>query len=309
MRPHCGVPALAVITVGAGRGTPASLSHPTVTRVPLAEPAIRSRFQAEPGTSVTRAVRAAVDSRLPSFARMGRVSRIASCSRDERWWTAGRTRTEASRRRIRLLRTHTCGELRREHVGQEVTLCGWVDSYRDHGGALFIDLRDRYGKTQVVFAPEGGDGAWWNRHERLRSEDVVRVTRQGRPAARGNRQSEAGHRRDRAALQPQLEVLNKSKTPPFHAGPAGLARRGPAAEAPLSRPRRREPMQRTLVLRSRMIKIMRDYFEEHGFIDVETPMLGRSTPEGARDYLVPSRIAARLLLRACRSRRSFTSRS
>lgn len=186
-----------------------------------------------------------------------------------------------------MFRTHTCGQLRPSHLDQEVTLCGWVDSTRDHGGAVFVDLRDRYGKVQVVFAPEGGKSLV-DEASRLRSEDVIRVT--GRVAARPegtvNPKLATGEIEVRCR---QLEVLNKSKTPPFTPSQTDL----PAEDLRL-RYRyldlRREPMQRTLLLRNRIIKIMRDYFDEHGFIDVETPILGRSTPEGARDYLVPSRI-------------------
>ena len=185
------------------------------------------------------------------------------------------------------MRTHTCGELRREHVGQEVTLCGWLDSARDHGGAVFVDLRDRYGKSQVVFAPEGGPDLV-EQASRLRSEDVLCVSGKValRPEGTANPRLATGEVELRCH---KLVVLNRSKTPPFTPGQADL----PNEDLRLKHrylDLRREPMQRTLLLRSRMIKAMRDYFDAHGFIDVETPILGRSTPEGARDYLVPSRI-------------------
>ena len=186
-----------------------------------------------------------------------------------------------------LLRTHTCGELRLEHVGQEVTLCGWVDTYRDHSGVLFIDLRDRYGKTQVVFAPEGGDETLQS-VKSLRSEYVVLV--RGK-VARGPREPinpklDTGEIEVRAA---HLEILNRSLTPPFQ--PTGKDLPGEDLRLKYRYIDLRRPeMQRTMLLRHRMIKIMRDYFDDLGFIDVETPMLGRSTPEGARDYLVPSRV-------------------
>jgi aspartyl-tRNA synthetase len=186
-----------------------------------------------------------------------------------------------------VLRTHTCGELRASDVGREVTLCGWVDSYRDHGGQLFMDLRDRYGKTQVVFTPESGSEPL-EASKSLRSEYVVRV-RGGvarRPEGTANLKLATGEVEVRAN---HLEVLNRSATPPFHPDDLDL----PGEDLRL-RYRyvdlRRPTMQQTLVLRHRMIKIMRDYFDEQGFIEVETPMLGRSTPEGARDYLVPSRV-------------------
>ncbi|MGE3780483.1 MAG: aspartate--tRNA ligase, partial [Pirellulaceae bacterium] len=186
-----------------------------------------------------------------------------------------------------MLRTHTCGELRAASVGQDVTLCGWVDTSRDHGGAVFVDLRDRYGKTQVVFAPEGGADLV-EQGKKLRSEDVIRVTGRiaHRPAGTTNTKLATGEIELRVV---QLQVLNKAKTPPFTPGQQDL----PGEDIRLKYrylDLRRDAMQRTLLLRSQVIKRMRDYFEEHRFIDVETPILGRSTPEGARDYLVPSRV-------------------
>ena len=185
-----------------------------------------------------------------------------------------------------MLRTHTCGELRAEHIGQEVTLCGWVDSYRDHGG-LFVDLRDRYGKTQVVFGPESGDEIC-EMARTLRSEYVIRVTGKvaRRPEGTINPKLDTGEIEVRCK---RLEILNKSATPPFPPTQTDL----PGEDLRLKYryvDLRRPKMQQTLFLRHRMIKIMRDYFAEQDFIDVETPMLGRSTPEGARDYLVPSRV-------------------
>jgi len=188
-----------------------------------------------------------------------------------------------------LLRSHTCGELRAEHVGQEVTICGWVDTTRDHGGMVFLDLRDRYGKTQVVAAPESGEECI-KLARRIRGEDVVLVV--GRVAHRiegtVNTKLATGQIELRAI---RIEILNKCQTPPFTPTQLEL----PAEDLRLKYrylDLRRPAMQQTLVLRSRIIKTMRDYFEEHGFIDVETPVLGRSTPEGARDYLVPSRLHA-----------------
>ncbi len=186
-----------------------------------------------------------------------------------------------------MLRSHTCGEMRLSHVGQQATLCGWVDSYRDHGGTIFVDLRDRYGKTQVVFGPEGGESQLAQARS-LRSEDVIQVTGKvsARPAGTVNPKLETGEIELRSQ---QVQLLNKCHTPPFTPTQADL----PAEDLRLRHrylDLRRPAMQRTLVLRSRVIKAMRDYFEEHGFIDVETPVLGRSTPEGARDYLVPSRV-------------------
>ncbi len=186
-----------------------------------------------------------------------------------------------------MLRSHTCGQLRSGDIGQQVTLCGWVDSTRDYGGMIFIDLRDRYGKTQVVVTPDSGQ-ANLEIAQRLRGEDVVlfegSVT--GRLEGKGNEKLSTGDIEVRAI---KVQLLNRCKTPPFFPNQEEL----PGEDLRL-RYRyidlRREQMQRTLVLRSQVIKSMRDYFANHDFIDVETPILGRSTPEGARDYLVPSRV-------------------
>lgn len=186
-----------------------------------------------------------------------------------------------------MLRTHTCGELNQAHIGREVTLCGWVDTCRDHSGVLFVDLRDRYGRTQIVFGPEGGKENI-ARARSLRSEYVVSITGQVAPRPEGtvNPKLPTGAIEVRAS---RLEIVNPSLTPPFQPSQKDL----PGEDLRLKHrylDLRRQEMQRTMVLRHRMIKLMRDYFDELGFIDVETPILGRSTPEGARDYLVPSRI-------------------
>lgn len=186
-----------------------------------------------------------------------------------------------------MLRTHTCGQLRAEHIGQTVTLCGWVESKRDHGGAVFIDLRDRYGITQVVVGPESGK-EMVDKAGRLSNESCIKVA--GAVAARlegkKNDKLTTGEIELRAE---QVELLNACENPPFVPGQQEL----PGEDMRL-RYRyldlRRAAMQRSMVLRSQIIKIMRDYFAENDFIDVETPILGRSTPEGARDYLVPSRV-------------------
>ncbi len=188
-----------------------------------------------------------------------------------------------------MLRTHTCGQLRREHVDQTVTLCGWVDSRRDHGGLIFIDLRDRYGKIQVVFDPS--KSASTELHDlagTLRNEDVLRVS--GTVVRRSekdvNPKLPTGEIDVRAL---ELKVLNKSRTPPFEPGttdPPNEELRLRYRFIDLRRPR----LQELMLFRHRVTKLVRDYFDEHGFLDIETPMLGRSTPEGARDYLVPSRV-------------------
>ena len=174
-----------------------------------------------------------------------------------------------------------------EHVGQRVTLAGWVDSYRDHAGVLFVDLRDRYGKTQVVFSPEGPPELV-AAAKMLRPEYVVAVTGTvvRRPEGTENPKLPTGEIELRAEA---IRILNRSRTPPFYPSSRDL----PGEEVRLKYrylDLRRPEMQRNLILRHRMIKIIRDYFDELGFIEVETPMLGKSTPEGARDYLVPSRI-------------------
>jgi len=186
-----------------------------------------------------------------------------------------------------LLRTHTCGELRPEHIGHQVTLCGWVDTYRDHSGVFFIDLRDRYGKTQVVFAPEAGSEIL-QAAKTLRSEFVVLVRGRvaKRPEGTVNPKLDTGQVELRAE---HLEILNRSLTPPIQ--PTGKDLPGEDVRLKYRYIDLRRPeMQRTMLLRNRMIKIIRDYCDALGFIDFETPMLGRSTPEGARDYLVPSRV-------------------
>ena len=186
-----------------------------------------------------------------------------------------------------MLRTHTCGQLRAENVGQEVTLCGWVDTARDHGGTLFIDLRDRYGKTQVVFAPEAGQ-AILDESRKLRTEDVILVTGKIAPRPEGTKNAKLGTGEIELRVK-KLELLNKCHNAPF----LPTAMELPGEDLRLTYrylDLRRPEMQRTLKLRNDIILEMRNYFAEHDFVDVETPILGRSTPEGARDYLVPSRV-------------------
>ncbi len=190
------------------------------------------------------------------------------------------------------LRTHTCGELRKEHIGQAVSLAGWVNNYRDHGGVIFIDLRDREGVTQSVFHPEAAQAH--TLADKLRHEDVVQITgsviervdEQGKSLA--NPKLSTGEIEVNAS---DLVILNKSQTPPFTPSDAS----GVGEEIRL-RYRyldlRRPKMQQILRTRHRVAKIMRDYFDENGFYEIETPFLCKSTPEGARDYLVPSRLNA-----------------
>ncbi|HZX67760.1 MAG TPA: aspartate--tRNA ligase, partial [Candidatus Elarobacter sp.] len=180
----------------------------------------------------------------------------------------------------------SCGELTAADVGRDVELNGWVHRRRDHGGLIFIDVRDRDGLTQVTFDPSMDDV--FKCAETLRSEFVVRVrgTVRRRPAGTENAKLATG---DVEVPVDQLEILNESKTPPFVVS----AEEEPGQEVRL-RYRyldlRRPRMQRNLTLRHRIVKAMRDYFDDHGFIEIETPSLIKSTPEGARDYLVPSRV-------------------
>jgi len=162
-----------------------------------------------------------------------------------------------------------------------------VDSYRDHGGTLFIDLRDRYGKTQIVFGPESG-AENQELARVLRSEWVIKVT--GRVAHRPEGTTNPKLSTGEVEVHPsKTQVLNKSQTPPLQPG----AKEAPGEDLRLKYrylDLRRPEMQQTMLLRHQIIRGMRTYFDRHGFLDVETPMLGRSTPEGARDYLVPSRV-------------------
>jgi aspartyl-tRNA synthetase len=186
-----------------------------------------------------------------------------------------------------VLRTHTCGELRETNVGETVTISGWVDSYRDHGGLVFIDLRDRYGITQVVFNPDQGQ-EMHDQARSLRSEDVIQVKAvvESRPEDMFNPKMVTGKI---DLLASELTIFSKSKTPPFEPGTSDL----PGEELRL-RSRfvdlRRKSLQDILKLRHRVTQKTREYFNNLDFLEIETPMLGRSTPEGARDYLVPSRI-------------------
>jgi aspartyl-tRNA synthetase len=186
-----------------------------------------------------------------------------------------------------MYRSHTCGELRQEHVGQTVTLAGWVHRRRDHGPLIFIDLRDRYGITQVVFdsatTPEAHALASNARAEFvLQIEGVVRA----RPVEAVNPDLATGAVEIPAHA---ATVLNPARTTPLY-----IAKEGGEEESLRLKYRyldlRRERMQRNIILRHRVIKFMRDFLDQEGFLEIETPILIKSTPEGARDYLVPSRV-------------------
>jgi aspartyl-tRNA synthetase len=181
------------------------------------------------------------------------------------------------------MRSHYCGQVDRAAIGQTVTVAGWVHRRRDHGGVIFIDLRDREGLLQVVFDPDRAE--IFKEAERLRSEYVLTVEGRvrARPEGTVNPNLASG---EVEVLATKLTVLARSKTPPFHHDEA-------ASEELRLRYRyldlRREPMLKNLRLRHAVTRALRKFMDEHGFIDVETPILTKTTPEGARDYLVPSR--------------------
>ncbi|QEH36664.1 Aspartate--tRNA ligase [Aquisphaera giovannonii] len=187
-----------------------------------------------------------------------------------------------------LKRTHTCGELTKGQVGEAVVLNGWVDAWRDFGGLVFIDLRDRYGVTQVVFEPDAG-AELQARARDLRNEYVVGVkgTVAPRLAGKENPRLKTGEVEVRAT---DFVLYNATPTPPFEIG-------GPEPNEELRLKYRfldlrRPSIQRVFLLRHELTQLMRNVMSEQGFLDVETPILGRSTPEGARDFLVPSRVHA-----------------
>ena len=183
-------------------------------------------------------------------------------------------------------RTSTCGELRRSDIGRTVTLTGWVQSRRNLGGLLFIVVRDRYGKTQIVFNPER-DQALHASASELRSEDVIAVTGSvaARPEGGANPAMPTG---EIDVVAEELTVLNKSETPPFEIDDEIEAKEELRLQYRYL-DLRRSPMQRALITRHEMALLARQYFDELNFVEVETPILMKSTPEGARDYLVPSR--------------------
>jgi len=184
------------------------------------------------------------------------------------------------------MRTHYCGELNSALIGQEVILCGWVHRRRDHGGVIFIDLRDREGLVQVVLDPDRAEV--FALAEQARSEYVLRVEGRVRPRPEGtvNPDLPTG---EVEVLGTGLTILNAAETPPFqldtHSADTSEEVRLRYRYIDLRRPE----MQERLRVRSRVTRVMRNYLDDHGFLDIETPILTKSTPEGARDYLVPSR--------------------
>lgn len=186
-----------------------------------------------------------------------------------------------------MVRNKGCGEITEADIGRNITLCGWVFRRRDHGGLIFVDLRDRSGIVQVVFSPDVSRDAHVEAHA-LRSEFVVSVSGEvrRRPSGTENPHMRTGTIEIYARA---LEVLNESAVLPFcieDAAEASEALRLKFRYLDLRRP----DLQRNLIIRHRVAKLMRDYLDEKGFLEIETPMLTKSTPEGARDYLVPSRL-------------------
>ena len=186
-------------------------------------------------------------------------------------------------------RTHRCGDLRPEHAGLHVRLMGWADRVRDHGGVLFLDLRDRYGVTQVVFRPEKLEPQMLERARAIGSEFVVLVEGQAgaRPPGSENLELATG------AMEVEAErvaILNVSRTPPFPLDGAGTA----ASEDLRLRYRyldlRRESLKSNMIFRHNLVRSVREYLSDHGFLEIETPLLVKPTPEGARDYVVPARL-------------------
>jgi aspartyl-tRNA synthetase len=183
-------------------------------------------------------------------------------------------------------RTHSAGELRKSNVGERVRLAGWVHRRRDHGGLIFIDLRDRWGITQITFHPEREEV--FSRAEQLRPEWSVSVAGEvvRRPEGNENPELPTGAIEVQAT---ELTILNPSETPPFE-----IERDRPVDETLRLKYRyldlRRERMREKILLRHRVVKLMRDYLDARDFVEIETPLLTASTPEGARDYLVPARL-------------------
>jgi len=183
------------------------------------------------------------------------------------------------------MRTHYCGELSASLVGKSVTLCGWAHRRRDHGGVIFIDLRDREGLAQVVFNPERRDA--FGIAEKVRNEYVLRVTGTLRKRPEGSTNAELKSGEVELVAQ-EVEILNASATPPFQIDDDNLSEEVRLANRVLDL--RRAPMQANLRLRHRAAMAARRFLDGRGFIDIETPFLYKSTPEGAREFLVPSRL-------------------
>ncbi|MDO8891207.1 MAG: aspartate--tRNA ligase [Sulfurimicrobium sp.] len=184
-----------------------------------------------------------------------------------------------------MMRTHYCGAVNRDHLQQTVTLSGWAHRRRDHGGVIFIDLRDREGLVQVVCNPDKVET--FAIAEKIRNEFVLKVTGRVNPRPDGtvNPNLPTG---EIEVIADSIEILNASLTPPFQLDDENLSENVRLTHRYIDL--RRPAMQENMKLRYRVSKTLRDYLDQHGFMEIETPMLTRSTPEGARDYLVPSRV-------------------
>ena len=200
------------------------------------------------------------------------------------------------------MRTCYTGEVNTQHLGQTVTLFGWVHRRRDHGGVIFIDLRDRSGLAQVVVNPENVEA--FAIAERIRNEYCLRITGvvQARPEGTVNTELASG---EIEIVCSNIEILNASVTPAFQLDDDNLSETTRLTHRVLDL--RRPEMQNNLMLRYRVAMEVRKYLDGLGFIDIETPMLTKSTPEGARDYLVPSRVNLASFLH-CRSHPSYLSK-
>ncbi len=185
------------------------------------------------------------------------------------------------------MRTHYCGQLNATHLGKTVSLCGWAHRRRDHGGVIFIDLRDREGLAQIVCNPEPAE--MFKIAESVRNEFVLRVTGKVRRRPEGSENANLASGEIELVCQ-EIEVLNASVTPPFQLDDENLSENVRLTHRVIDL--RRPYMQKNMMLRYKTARAFRRFLDDHGFIDIETPMLTKSTPEGARDYLVPSRVHA-----------------
>ena len=182
------------------------------------------------------------------------------------------------------MRTHYCGELNSGHIGQEIELCGWVHRRRDHGGVIFLDLRDRAGLAQIVFDPDRAES--FAIADSVRNEFVIKITGKVRHRPEGTINSDLTTG-EIEILGHAIEILNKSKTPPIQIDDEHVHDDIKLRYRYIDL--RRSLMQKNLQLRSKIVKELRAFLDNKGFLDIETPMLTKATPEGARDYLVPSR--------------------
>ena len=182
------------------------------------------------------------------------------------------------------MRSHYCGELNASLLDKQVSLCGWVHRRRDHGGVIFIDLRDREGLAQVVFDPANPET--FGTAERVRGEYVLRVTGKVRRRPPGTENPNLPSGQIEVACE-SVEILNTAQTPPFQIDEEGVSEETRLRYRYLDL--RRPEMQARLRLRTQITRALRGFLDERDFLDIETPFLTKATPEGARDYLVPSR--------------------